>query len=86
MSPQELESLEGQAVTAKRLGWDDGDDPVAGLDVEPYVEKGYASPDLSGPLSVVPFDGGVACLVGGQEADPKTVKAAAALPRQMLLS
>ena len=68
--------LEGQQVTAKRLGWDDADDAESELDAEPYAEKGYASPDLSGELSLVHFPGGVACLVGGQEADLNTVRPA----------
>ena len=72
------ESLIGTRVTAKRLVWDDGpedDDP----DRTPCDEMGYDSPDLAGVLSVLRFtlpDGtpGVGWEVGGQPADPATVR------------
>lgn len=81
MTAADLADLAGAVVTAKRLGWDDGEDAVRDLDVEPYAEKGYESPDLSGVLSVstFPLPGGrtgTLCLVGGQEADPGTVRPA----------
>lgn len=69
---------EGDSVTAKRLGWDDGpedDDP----DRTPYDEMDYASAELSGLLTAVNFtlpDGtpGIGWELGGQPADPTTVR------------
>lgn len=81
MSTDDLFALNGRRVTAKRLGWDEVLAPGADLDLESYEEHGYASPDLAGVLDVVRYTGhggreGVSCLVGGQEADPKTVRPA----------
>lgn len=79
MSDDDLRAPAGREVTAKRFGW--GEEPTAAqaLDHEPYAEEGYESDDLRGRLAVVPFatpDGRphLACLVGGQAADPKTVR------------
>lgn len=72
------EELVGKHVTAQRLGWDDdGDDP----DHTSFDETGYDSPDLAGVLSRFEFtlpDGttGVGWEVGGQPADPRTIRAA----------
>jgi hypothetical protein len=72
----------GDRVTAKRAGWDEQLTPEQYMDLEPLDEKGYASADLVGELAVmdVPASEGVPafqiCLVGGQEADPKTIRPA----------
>ena len=76
-----IEDLIGKVVTAKRLGWDDDEEDEFFVDHTPYSEQGYASPDLSGVLSVLRFtlpDGepGASWSVGGQSADEKTVAAA----------
>ena len=76
MTTDQLVKMNGATVTAKRLGWNDQPDAVREFDQESYAEKGYASPELAGELEVIPFDGGMACLVGGQEADPASVKPA----------
>ncbi len=82
MTDEELARLIGEPVTAKRLGWDDGEDAENDPDHTPYSEMDYDSSDLSGELSALPFvlpDGtpGIAWEVGGQAADPATVRPAA---------
>jgi hypothetical protein len=79
--PDELHALVGKRVTAKRLGWDDGPEAEDDPDHTPYSEMEYASPDLSGVLSEIRFklpDGtpGIGWEVGGQPADPATVRPA----------
>lgn len=74
-------ALVGKRVTAKRLGWDDGEDAEDDPDHTPYSEMGYASPDLAGVLTALHFDlpggsPGVAWEVGGQPADPETIRPA----------
>lgn len=63
-------------VTAKRFGWDiTEEDP----DRTPYEEWGYESDDLEGELveGTGKLPNGKTykwCMVGGQYADPKTVR------------
>lgn len=77
------DDLIGQVVTAKRTGWDDDEaDEERFLDHTPFSEQGHASPDLRGELSRFEFDlpggkKGVSWEVGGQPADPKTIRPAA---------
>lgn len=66
----------GDRVTAKRVGWDESLTTDQEFDLEPYAHQGD---DLEGTLQIV--RGGteetgtvVVYLVGGQEADPKTIK------------
>lgn len=80
MTVAEIANLIGHEVHAKRFAWDDGEDAENDPDHTPYSEMGYASPDISGVLSVTRFklpDGtsGMAWQVGGQAADPKTIAA-----------
>lgn len=75
----DLTALIGKRVTAKRLGWDDGPDAEDDPDHTPYSEMGHASPNLAGVLTRLQFTlpggrPGVAWEVGGQPADPKTVR------------
>ena len=74
MTDDDVLAMNGRRVTAKRIGWNDPEDPILELDRTPYAEQGHASPDLSGELNAYRWSGGVGCLVGGQEADPKTVR------------
>lgn len=81
ISPDPHELI-GQSVTAKRLGWDDGETAEDDPDHTPYSEMDYASPDLSGILALLRFtlpdrSPGEAWEVGGQPADPATIQAAA---------
>lgn len=78
-SPADPAGLVGRRVAAKRLGWDDGED--GDPDRTPFAEQGYDSPDLEGVLARFEFvlpDGtpGVGWEVGGQPADPATVRPA----------
>jgi len=68
----------GDVVRAKRAGWDEVLTPEQEFDLEPYAEKGYESDDLEGELQIhtinSPIVGKITVyLVGGQEADPKTI-------------
>lgn len=64
-------------VTAKRLGWDERLSEEQAMDADPYD---HDDDDLEGELSEheIPasqYHGPIhVCLVGGHEADPKTVK------------
>ncbi len=64
----------GDLVTARRLGWDERLSAEQEFDLEPYADKGYASAELRGTLELVEAPGLTVYLVGGQEADPKTVR------------
>ncbi len=70
----------GTLVKAKRLGWDEELTLEQEFDIEPYEDKEYESDDLEGPIVTtrIPaqpgYDAFISCLVGGQEADPRTVK------------
>ena len=65
----------GDSVTAKRFGWDDDEtDENFSPDVTPYADYGYESDDLIGLLSIIETPEVTAYLVGGQEADPKTIR------------
>jgi hypothetical protein len=66
----------GDRVTAKRLGWDERLSPEQEFDLDDYD---HDDDDLSGVLEVVEapaLPGLTVYLVGGQEADPKTIRAA----------
>lgn len=67
---------EGDWVTAKRLGWDEQLTPEQEFDMEPYADKGYASDDLTGELEIIDSPAVTDYLVGGQSADPKTIRPA----------
>lgn len=78
-----LLDLAGRQVIAKRLGWNEQLLPGEDMDLEPYGgDDGddYPTDDLEGPLlvmDVTPRAGVPAmfvCLVGGQEADPRSIK------------
>jgi hypothetical protein len=64
-------------VTAKRLGWDN---KVAFTELDELEEYDYPTDDLSGELVVIDVDEAPGIdahktyLVGGQIADPKTIK------------
>lgn len=66
----------GDRVTAKRAGWDEALSVDREADLEPYADKGYASDALAGELAVVAGGGLTVYLVGGQEADPATIRPA----------
>lgn len=60
--------------TAKRLGWDEELTSVQDADLAPFGEDRTTGVDLSGDLETVVTDSGLTVhLVGGQEADPKTI-------------
>ena len=82
MTPDELAGLDGRPVTARRLGWDEHLTAEQEFDLDPYD---HPDRDLSGPLAVVRapnLPGLVVYLVGGQEADPKTIRPAAEVGHQ----
>jgi hypothetical protein len=64
--------------TAKRFGWDEVLNPEQEADHTPYSELGYESDDIEGGLEVIEYerDGRrlKLYLVGGQEADPKSIR------------
>ena len=66
----------GDRVTAKRLGWDESLSAVEEFDLEPYADKGYDSDDLAGELEVIEAEAVTVYLVGGQSADPKSIRPA----------
>lgn len=68
----------GTEVTAKRAGWNESLTPEQELDLDPYEHEG--DDDLRGDLECRDFPAKEhyqahrVCLVGGQFADPETVK------------
>lgn len=69
MTREELESLTGTVVTAKRLGWDVEDT----WDNEiPWKDEGLDE-TVRGTLNVLTFDGTFAALVGFEPVDPDTI-------------
>lgn len=75
----DLKGLEGKTVTAKRLGWDESLTAEQEFDLEPFDAD---SLNLRGRLKTViapavsGFPGVTVYLVGGQEADGKTIRPA----------
>lgn len=72
-----VDNFIGSVVLAKRLGWDEELTVEQEFDLDPYDRVGD---DLEGPLEVVDVTTSdempalTLYLVGGQEADPKTVR------------
>lgn len=64
----------GDIVAAKRFGWDEQLSAVEEFDREPYYESGYESDDIEGELAIIKTESFTAYLVGGQEADGKTIR------------
>jgi hypothetical protein len=64
----------GDVVTAKRLGWNEKLTAEQEFDLEPYAEHDYSSDELRGRLRVVKSPDVTVYLVGGQEADRKTIR------------